>query len=77
MSLHKLVRLKFFFLVWHHSWHLEKESWFLWHLLLLLLLLVLLTVVVVVVGSSGGVEHVSMVTSSRVLRRMREWKHPK
>ena len=28
VSLQELVRLELFFLVWHHSWHFEKELWF-------------------------------------------------
>ena len=54
VSLHELIGFKFFFLVWHHSWHLEKELWSGDNLSLLLL------VVVVVVGGVRGVEHVRM-----------------
>ena len=54
MSLHKLIGFKFFFLVWHHSWHFEKELWsgddF-----------SLLVVLGVVVGGGRRVEHVTVV----------------
>ena len=72
VSLHKLIGFKFFFLVWHHSWHLEKELWSGDNLSLLLL------VVVVVVGGVGRVEHVRMVGGRGrpgVLGRMTEGEH--
>ena len=54
VSLHELIGFKFFFLVWHHSWHFEKELWsgddF-----------SLLVVLGVVVGGRRRVEHVTVV----------------
>ena len=47
MSFHKLIRFKFFFLVWHNSGHFEKEPWFCgWHLRLGVWLLVVVGMVV-------------------------------
>ena len=61
MSFHKLISIKFFFLVWHNSGHFEKESWFCgWHLCLCVWLLVVVGVVVTRVGMS---EHFPVMTS--------------
>ena len=69
VSLQELIRFELFFLVWHHSWHFEKEPRF-WGSFCLLRLWV------VVMG--GCMEHFAMMgrgCRARVLRWVAERKH--
>ena len=69
VALQELVWLKLFFLVWHNSWHFEKEPWF-WGTFCLLWLWV------VVMG--GCMEHFPMMgwgCGARVLGWVAEGKH--